>query len=255
MSSGGYSRDQKEEGWWAPFVNGKAWIAAQKMLDQNKDGRIKLGYQFGGGASFVMPSEKTLQIIPDAYDSLEAKKKYIETWAKEFIATMKNPSGYYKATPPPSPPLPAALVSGPTVAVRWLARRTSSRGTLTPSWTTSSPSGSSRLSPPTTRGLLFGHSLDVFAPFFSHCLCGIGDRPQERRHRVHLLVPAVPALLLLQARDWPGPLPQRGDCARPILPRARRSAQGSGGAKGDQAGQLPQNRRLLAAEQPPSEMR
>ena len=64
--------------------------------------------------------------------------------------------------------------------------------------------------PPTTRGLLFGHSLDVFAPFFSHCLCGIGDRPQERRHRVHLLVPAVPALLLLQARDWPGPLPQRG---------------------------------------------
>ena len=41
-------------------------------------------------------------------------------------------------------------------------------------------------------------------------VCGIGDRPQERRHRVHLLVPAVPALLLLQARDWPGPLPQRG---------------------------------------------
>ena len=37
--------------------------------------------------------------------------------------------------------------------------------------------------------------------------------------------------------------------------RARRSAQGSGGAKGDQAGQLPQNWRLLAAEQPPSEMR
>ena len=72
------------------------------MLDQKKDGRIKLGYQFGGGASFVMPSEKTLQIIPDAYDSLEAKKKYIETWAKEFIATMKNPSGYYKATPPPT---------------------------------------------------------------------------------------------------------------------------------------------------------
>ena len=29
------------------------------------------------------------------YDSLEAKRKYIETWAKEFIATMKNLSGYY----------------------------------------------------------------------------------------------------------------------------------------------------------------
>ena len=60
-----------------------------------------------------------------------------------------------------------------------------------------------------------------------HTHLEVRERVRCPRHRVHLLVPAVPALLLLQARDWPGPLPQRGDCARPIRsiePAGRRKA-------------------------------
>ena len=70
------------------------WKKAQKMI---KSGWQNLGFKMG--AVYVFPSEKLLEdhLPPDA-DTVEAKRRHIKTWAKEFASLVKNPTGYYKLT-------------------------------------------------------------------------------------------------------------------------------------------------------------
>ena len=76
-----------------PNVTPDDWKKAQKLCDK---GWFNLAYKLNNGA-FVVPSEKLItDMVPKELSTVEAKRAHIKTWALEFQALQKNPSGYKK---------------------------------------------------------------------------------------------------------------------------------------------------------------
>ena len=68
------------------------WKKAQRLVS---GGWVNLGFKWKD--AYVFPSEKLLEDhLPSDADTIEAKRTFIKTWAKEYTGLMKNPTGYQK---------------------------------------------------------------------------------------------------------------------------------------------------------------
>jgi hypothetical protein len=76
-----------------PPVPRTAWKSGQKLW---RKGWANLGYKLNN--TFVLPSEKLLETMPEGCDTIDKKKQYIKRWSNEYIAMRRNPRGYYKLT-------------------------------------------------------------------------------------------------------------------------------------------------------------
>ena len=73
-----------------PIVKKKLWVSAQKLVSKSL---FKLTYKAGN--TIIVPSEGLLQRLPGT--TVAERRQNISIWVKEFVALMKNPSGYHKA--------------------------------------------------------------------------------------------------------------------------------------------------------------
>ena len=73
-----------------PIVKKQLWVKAQKLVTKSL---FKLTYKAGN--AMIVPSEGLLQRLPGT--TIAERRKNISVWVKEFVALMKNPSGYHKA--------------------------------------------------------------------------------------------------------------------------------------------------------------
>jgi hypothetical protein len=71
---------------------GGDWKKAQALVAK---GIHNLGFKLN--TSFVIPSEKLLDdMVPENLKTIDEKKAHIKKWATEYVAMMRNPSGYKK---------------------------------------------------------------------------------------------------------------------------------------------------------------
>ena len=77
----------------APPVLAKTWKAAQQLLGK---GWANLAFRMN--ATYIVPSEKLIDEIPDSHNTMEKQREYIKTWVKEYIALRRNPVSYSKLT-------------------------------------------------------------------------------------------------------------------------------------------------------------
>lgn len=77
----------------APEVDRETWKRAQTLVKQGWD---KLGYKYGD--AIVLPSVALIRDhMPKEVTQIADQRQFIKTWSLEFIALLKNPTGYSKA--------------------------------------------------------------------------------------------------------------------------------------------------------------
>ena len=79
----------------APVVKKDQWVKAQKLVEKSL---FKLSYKMND--DLIVPSEALLSKLPGT--TVKERRKNISDWVVEYVALMKNPSGYYKAVGPRS---------------------------------------------------------------------------------------------------------------------------------------------------------